>query len=162
MDAQQLLYHVVWPCGGSVGVLAGSLKAQLALCAAIEKILVFDHYTEISAKDPERQRRTGVGSTTFNLDLNSFLPSREALITSVACHVFSACSTWGVWCQLRAGMMASSCTMKQTSPPSAICFTPPMLFVRWSEFSAMTAKFSYCWSTGSCFCANGEVGWCCP
>jgi len=22
VDAQQLLYHVVWPCGGSVGVLA--------------------------------------------------------------------------------------------------------------------------------------------
>ena len=37
VDAQQLLYHVVWPCGGSVGVLAESLKARLALCPATEK-----------------------------------------------------------------------------------------------------------------------------
>jgi hypothetical protein len=80
VDAQQLLYHVVWPCGGNVGVLAESLKVRLALCAAPEKILVFDRYAEISAKDHERQRRAGVGSTTFNLDLNSSLPSREAVM----------------------------------------------------------------------------------
>ena len=79
VDAQQLLYYVVWPCGGSVGVLAESLKARLALCAAPEKIVVFDRYTEISAKDHERQR-TGVGSNTFNLDINSPLPSREAVM----------------------------------------------------------------------------------
>jgi len=69
MDAHKPLYHVVWPCGGSVGMLAESLKARLALYAAIEKILVFDRYSEISAKDHERQRRAGVGSNTFNLDL---------------------------------------------------------------------------------------------
>ena len=34
VDAQQLLCHVVWPCGGSVGVLAESLKARLELCPA--------------------------------------------------------------------------------------------------------------------------------
>ena len=61
-----------------MGVLAESLKARLALCAATEKILVLDHYTEISAKDHERQRRAGVAATTFNLDLNSPLPNREA------------------------------------------------------------------------------------
>ena len=37
VDAQQLLYHAVWPCGGSVGVLAESLKTRLALCPATEK-----------------------------------------------------------------------------------------------------------------------------
>ena len=37
VDARELLYHVVWRCGGSVGVLAESLKARLALCAATEK-----------------------------------------------------------------------------------------------------------------------------
>ena len=41
---------------------------------------VFDCYTEISAKDHERQRRAGVGSNTFNLDLNSPLPSHEAVM----------------------------------------------------------------------------------
>ena len=30
---------------GSVGVLSESLKARLALCTAIDKILVFDRYT---------------------------------------------------------------------------------------------------------------------
>ena len=80
VDAQQLLYHVVWPCGGSVGVLAESLKARLALCPATEKILVFDQYADESAKDHERRRRAGVGSTTFSLAMNSPLPSREAVM----------------------------------------------------------------------------------
>ena len=33
VDAEQLLCHVVWPCGGSVGELAESLKARFGLCA---------------------------------------------------------------------------------------------------------------------------------
>ena len=52
-----------------MGVLAERLKARLAS----EKNLVFDRYTE-------RQRRAGVGSTTFNLDLNSSLSCREAVM----------------------------------------------------------------------------------
>ena len=49
-------------------MLAESLKARLALCPATEKkILVFDQYADESAKDDERRRRAGVGSTTFNL-----------------------------------------------------------------------------------------------
>ena len=76
VDVQQLLYDVVWPCGGRVGELAESLKERLALCAVKVKILVFDRYTETS---PKRHRRAGVGSTIFNLDLNSPLPSREAV-----------------------------------------------------------------------------------
>ena len=74
VDAQQLLYHMVWPCGGSVGVLAESLKARLALCAAIEKILVFDRYTEISAKDHEKQLHY------IQLGHQQLLPSREAVM----------------------------------------------------------------------------------
>ena len=72
MDVQKLLYHVVWPCGASVGVLMESLKARLAWCA--EKILVFDRYTEISAKDHKGHRRAVADSTTFKLDLSSPLP----------------------------------------------------------------------------------------
>jgi hypothetical protein len=53
---------------------------RLASCTATEKILVFDRYDDISVKDHERQRRAGVVSTTFNLDLNSPLPSREAIM----------------------------------------------------------------------------------
>ena len=85
VDAQQLLYHVVWPCGGSVGVLAESLKARLALCIATEKFRVFDQYADDSAKDHEGRRRAGVGSTTFNLAMNSPVSP-----------VFYARSIWGV------------------------------------------------------------------
>ena len=68
VDARQPLYHVAWPCGGNVSVLAESLKAWLACYAATEKILVFDRDTEISAKDNKGQRRAVFGSTTFKLD----------------------------------------------------------------------------------------------
>ena len=59
-------------------MLEKSLKARLALCAVTEKILIFDRYIEISAKDYERQRRAGVGSTTYKLDLNSPVTTCEA------------------------------------------------------------------------------------
>ena len=61
-------------------MLVESLKARLALCRATEKILVFDQYIVESVKDHERRRRAGVGSTTFNLAMNSPLPSREAVM----------------------------------------------------------------------------------
>ena len=61
-------------------MLVESLKARLALCRATEKILVFDQYVVESVKDHERRRRAGVGSTTFNLAMNSPLPSREAVM----------------------------------------------------------------------------------
>ena len=64
-----------------MGVLAESLKAVLALCPATEKkILVFDQYLDKSANDHTGHRRAGVGSTTFNLAMNSPLPSREAVM----------------------------------------------------------------------------------
>ena len=50
VDPQQFLCHVVWPCGGSVDVLAEALKARHALCAVREKILVLP----LMAKDHER------------------------------------------------------------------------------------------------------------
>ena len=50
-----------------------------------EKILVlntriFDRYGDISAKDHERVRRGGEGSTDYNLTINSPLPSRDAIL----------------------------------------------------------------------------------
>ena len=63
VNAQQLMYHVIWSCGGIVE----SLNARLAMCGPAENILVFDRYDDVSAKDHERQRRTSVGSSNFNL-----------------------------------------------------------------------------------------------
>ena len=45
-----------------------------------EKILAFDRYDDISAKDHERIRRAGDGSTDCSLTTNSPLPSREAIL----------------------------------------------------------------------------------
>lgn len=78
-------------------VLAESLNVRLAMYGATEKILVFDRYAEISAKDHERQRRAGVGSTTFNLERNSPLPSREAVMKNkhnkrVLSNLLSTCN----------------------------------------------------------------------
>ena len=59
VDAQQLMYHVIWPCGGTVESL--NVRLATCMCGPAEKILVFDRYD-----DHERQRRAGVGSSTFN------------------------------------------------------------------------------------------------
>ena len=45
-----------------------------------EKILVFDRYDDVSAKDHERIRRGGEGSTSYNLTVNSSLPNRDAIL----------------------------------------------------------------------------------
>ena len=42
VDAQQIMYHVIWLCGGPVEVLVKSLNARLSMCGPAEKILVFD------------------------------------------------------------------------------------------------------------------------
>jgi hypothetical protein len=42
--------------------------------------VIFDWYNGISAKDHERQRRAGEGSTRYQITHNSPLPSREAMM----------------------------------------------------------------------------------
>ena len=119
VDAQQLLYHVIWPCGVTVAVLA---EARLSFCAAEENIVVFYRYEEISAKDHEGQWRADIGSTTFNLTINSPLPSREAVVRnkhnkrslSLLLGTFHLGS--GVAYLSKAGITASSVMVKQTSP----------------------------------------------
>ena len=44
-----------------------------------ENIMVFDRYDDVSAKDHERIRRGGEGSTSYNLTVNSSLPNRDAI-----------------------------------------------------------------------------------
>ena len=62
VDAQQLLYHVVWPIGGTPVYLAASMKARVEVYSDAHRTLVFDKYQEISPKDHERTRRAGVGT----------------------------------------------------------------------------------------------------
>ena len=65
----------------------GVTESAACIVCCYREISHFDRYTDLSAKDHERQRRAGAGSSTLNPDLNSPLPSREAMITSVGCHV---------------------------------------------------------------------------
>ena len=55
------------------------LSNQHGYPAGTEKILVFDRYDDISAKDHKRVRRGGECSTDYNLTINSPLPSRYAI-----------------------------------------------------------------------------------
>ena len=75
-----------------------------------EEILVFD----ISSKDHERIRRGDVGSTDYNLPINSSLPSRDAILKNkhkLELSDMSASLTCMQTCQLTvATMVASSMT----------------------------------------------------
>ncbi|MEE8115221.1 MAG: hypothetical protein V3T23_12820, partial [Nitrososphaerales archaeon] len=79
VDASQLLYHIVWPFRGTVSVLVESIKTRLSTIAG-QKILVFDKYYDVSAKDHERVRRAGIGSINYDLTINTPLPSRDAIL----------------------------------------------------------------------------------
>ena len=84
VDMQQMQYHIVWPHGGDALMLFENTKQRLSsqhiYPAGTEKILVFDRYDDMSAKDHERVRRGGEGSTDYNLTINSPLPSRDAIL----------------------------------------------------------------------------------
>ena len=80
VDAQQLLYHVTWPHGGDAAILVESMKHSLSHYPAdSQKILVFDKY-DVSAKDHERMRRAGEGSTYYNLTMDSPIPNGGAIM----------------------------------------------------------------------------------
>ena len=124
VNAQQLLYHVVWPCGEVCMCWRSNWKRGLH-CVLLQR-----KYSFVTVTLKYRLRTMRGSSELVFAPLHSTWTStalchvvrqwRRTNITSVACHVFSARSAWGVGCQLRVGMMASSCTMKQISP--SYCF----------------------------------------
>ncbi len=76
LHKSQLLYHIVWPHGGSASDLVGSIKNRLNRYSNdCEKILVFDKYCDISAKDHERKRRAGETIVEYELSILSILPN---------------------------------------------------------------------------------------
>ncbi|KAG7157436.1 hypothetical protein Hamer_G005871, partial [Homarus americanus] len=65
----------------------GRLSAGLPHCLVIlgysggaKTCVIFDWYDGINAKDHERQRRAGEGSTAYQLSLNSSLAGRDAIM----------------------------------------------------------------------------------
>ena len=81
VDAQQLLYHIVWPNGGMISAIVDSMKQHISYYPNhSKKIIVFDKYDDCSVKDHERVRRAGEGSVSYNLTHNSPLPHRDAIM----------------------------------------------------------------------------------
>lgn len=79
IDVSQLLCHIVWPFRGDASTIVESMKTKLSKVPG-EKVLVFDKYHEVSAKDHERMRRAGLRSISYDLTINTPLPSREAIM----------------------------------------------------------------------------------
>ena len=81
VDADQLLFHVVWPVAGTTLDLAESFGARLAQYPHdSKKLVVFDQYDQgvPSSKDHERARRGR--SKEIRLTPNTQLPCREAIL----------------------------------------------------------------------------------
>ena len=123
-------------------------------------------YTETSAKDHERQWQAGVGSTTFNVDLNSPLPSREAVTKNKHnnCDLSRILSTFilgygvsvesrddGVFLHDEADITIISYLFQAADDGCQV--------VRIHAAGVLDVALR---STGSCCCADGEVGWCFP
>ena len=73
---------MVWLVEGDSSVLATTMKEKLDKHTEPEQVLVFDKYKDMSAKEHERVRRAGVGSVDYNLNIQTLLPHREAIMKS--------------------------------------------------------------------------------
>ena len=83
VDVSQLFYHTVWPHGGNLSDLIASIKGRINRYPDVaEKIIVFDKYKDISAKDHERLRRAGDVVIDYELSITSPLPKRDAILKS--------------------------------------------------------------------------------
>ncbi len=83
VDVSQLFYHIVWPHGGSPSDLIASIKSHLRRYSSdTDKIVVFDKYHDISAKDHERMRRAREVIIDYELSITTSLPKRDAILKS--------------------------------------------------------------------------------
>ena len=83
VDVSQLIYHIVWPHGGSPSDLIASIQGRLGHYPdGTEKVVVFDKYKDISAKDHEIMRRAGEVFSNYNLSISSLLPKRDTILKS--------------------------------------------------------------------------------
>ena len=81
VDFSQLFYYVVWPHGGSPLDLMASIQSHVRRYPnATEKIIVFDKYHDISAKDHDRMRRAGEVIIHYELSITTSLPKRDTIL----------------------------------------------------------------------------------
>ena len=78
-----LSYHIVWPHSGSPSDLIESIKGRLCHYSNnSDKIIVFDKYHNISAKDHKRIRRASEVIIDYELSIASSLPKRDVILKS--------------------------------------------------------------------------------
>ena len=83
IDVSQLFYHIVWPHGGVPADLIASIKGRLSRYPNdSDKIVVFDKYQGVSAKDHESKRRAGEVVIDYELSITCSLPKRDAILKS--------------------------------------------------------------------------------
>ena len=81
VDVSQLFYHIVWPHGGIPSDLIASIKGCLSRYPNnADKIIVFDKYQGISAKDHERKMRAVEESIDYDLSITCSLPKRDIIM----------------------------------------------------------------------------------
>ena len=86
IDGNQLLYHISWPVAGTgkVANVAEGMKERIKGVHDAKKFIIFDSYETASAKEHERQRRGGGGSTEYTIGLNTMLAGREAIMKNTS------------------------------------------------------------------------------
>ena len=83
VDVQQLLCRIVWPHGGTPSDVIESIRRRLSRYPhEAEKIIIFDKYQDVSAKDHGRMRRAAVVPIDYELSITSPLPKRDAITKS--------------------------------------------------------------------------------
>ena len=82
VDGNALIYHSIWPKGGTVQNLADNMVKRIGT-TNYRVLIVFDRYWENSTKSHERQRRvSSVAPYQLKLTINTKLPSRDAVMHS--------------------------------------------------------------------------------
>ena len=73
VDVPLLFYHIIRPLGGSLFEVFASIEERLSKYteATSKKIVVFDKYHDISAKDHERMRRASETVIDYDLSIAS-------------------------------------------------------------------------------------------
>ena len=83
VDVSQLFYHMIWPHGGIPSDLVASIEERLGNYPdATMKIVVFDKYQDISAKDHERMHRANEVVIDYDFSITSHLPKRDVIMKS--------------------------------------------------------------------------------
>ena len=88
VDVPQLLYHIVWPHGGTCSDLVASIQGRLGhYPISTKKIVVFDKYHDVSTKDHEHMRSAGDTVIDYELSISNPLPKLDIILKTRVTNV---------------------------------------------------------------------------